>query len=187
LNRKQENKSPDSNAPAKRQKVDKSNHEYPSTLVEIEDDTTHKRNYDALILEGAKPSPKVDVLMDLMKRTFGRRRLWILESERLVLRICEDYPPLKKSSYVSLFKFTIKNDHCMYAQIMQEFEMIMSRNGLFEVFESSWPKWETAVLGYATGTKNKTQGLCSALKDLHTASDSDTEDEEEHTSSGKFM
>lgn len=65
--------------------------------------------------------------------------------------------------------------------------MVMSKNSLFEVFESSWPKWETAVLGYATGTKNKTQGLCSALKDLHPASDSDTEDEEEHTSSGKFM
>ena len=106
MNRKQVNKSPDNHAPAKRQKVDKSNHEYPSTLVEIEDDTTHKRNYDALILEGVKPSPKADVLMDLMKRTFGRRRLWILESEQLVLKICEEYPPLKKSSYVSLFKIT---------------------------------------------------------------------------------
>lgn len=102
MNRKQVNKSPDSDAPSKRQKIDKSNHEYPSTLIEIEDDTAHKRNYDALMLEAAKPNPKADVLMDLMKRTFGRRRLWILESERLVLKICEEYPPLKKSSYVNL-------------------------------------------------------------------------------------
>ena len=65
--------------------------------------------------------------------------------------------------------------------------MIMCQNGLFEKFESSWPKWEKAVLGYATGTKNKTQGLCSALKDLRSVSDSDSEDEEEHTSNGKFM
>lgn len=73
MNRKQIIKSPDSDVPAKRQKVDKSNHEYPSTLVEIEDDTTHKRNYDALILEATKPNPKADVLMDLMNHTFGRR------------------------------------------------------------------------------------------------------------------
>lgn len=66
--------------------------------------------------------------------------------------------------------------------------MIMSKNGLFEVFETSWPKWEKAVLGYATGTKNKTQGLCCALKDFtNPASDSDSEDEEEHTSYSKFM
>lgn len=63
----------------------------------------------------------------------------------------------------------------------------MSKNGLFETFESSWPKWEKAVLGYATGTKNKTQGLCCALKDLHSACDSDSEGEEEHPSNGKFL
>ena len=43
----------------------------PSTLVEIEDDTTPKRNYDALMLKAAKPNPKAIVLMDLMKCTFG--------------------------------------------------------------------------------------------------------------------
>ena len=85
--------------------MDKSNHEYPSTGVEVEDDTTHKRNYDALKQEATKPNPKADILMDMMKRTFGRRRLWILESERLVLKICEEYPPLKKSPYVSPIKF----------------------------------------------------------------------------------
>ena len=54
----------------------------------------------------------------------------------------------------------------------------MSKNGLFETFESSC----------ATGTKNKTQGLCCALKDLHSASDSDSEGEDEHPNNGKcFM
>ena len=70
---------------------------------------------------------------------------------------------------------------------MQEFEIIMSRSGLYEMFESSWPKWEKAVLGYATGTKNKTQGLCSALKSLPSMSESDSDGEEEHTSKGKLM
>ena len=70
--------------------------------IEIEDDTTHKRNYDALKQEAAKANPKADILMDLMKRTFGRRRLWILESERPIMKICEDYPPLKKAPYVSV-------------------------------------------------------------------------------------
>ena len=70
---------------------------------------------------------------------------------------------------------------------MQEFEIIMSRSGLYEMFESSWPKWEKAVLGYATGTKNKTQGLCSALKSLPSMPESDSDGEEEHTSKGKLM
>ena len=60
--------------------------------------------------------------------------------------------------------------------------MIMSEN---ETFESLWPKWEKAMIGYATVT-NKTQGLYCALKALH-SSDTDNEDDEEHTSNGKFM
>ena len=43
------------------------------------------------------------------------------------------------------------------------------------------------MLGYATGTKNKTQGLCCALKDLHSASDSDSEGEDEHPNNGKVL
>lgn len=71
----------------------------PFTLVEIEDDTTPKRNYDALMLKPAKPTPKAIILMDLIKCTFGKRR--ILESEQLVLKICEKCHLLKKS-YVCL-------------------------------------------------------------------------------------
>ena len=69
-------------------------------------------------------------------------------------------------------------------QIMQEFELIMSdhEGGLFEKFETSWPRWEKAIIGYASGTKNKTQGLCWALRDLH--SEADSEDEEESAGKG---
>ena len=108
MNRKQVNKSPtSSDLPAKRQKLDNSKHDYPSMAIEIEDDTTHKRNYDVLKQEVAKTNPKTDILMDMMKRTFGRRRLWILESEHPVLKICEEYPPLKKAPYVSLMALTL--------------------------------------------------------------------------------
>ena len=62
---------------------------------------------------------------------------------------------------------------------MQEFELIMSKSALFEKFESSWPKWEKAILGYASGTKNKTKGLCWALKDLHSESTADSDDDTE--------
>lgn len=64
--------------------------------------------------------------------------------------------------------------------------MILDKNCSFETFESCWPKLEKAILGYSTGTKNKTQRLCNALKDL-VSSDSDSEDDEEHTSNGKVM
>lgn len=103
LNRKSVKSSSDSDAPAKRRKIDKSHHDYPSSVVEIEDDTSHQRNLDALMQEVSKSNPRSNVMKDLMKRTYGRRRQWILEEERLVSEICADYPPLRKAPYVSLF------------------------------------------------------------------------------------
>lgn len=66
-------------------------------------------------------------------------------------------------------------------QIMEEFSLIMNKTGLFETFESSWPKWESTVLSYVTSTKSKTQGLRLALKGLQSPN-SDSEDDEEHHS-----
>ena len=110
LNRKAVKTSSDSDTPAKRRKMDKSHHEYPSCVVEIEDDTSHQRNLDALMQEVSKPNSRSDVLKDLMKRTYGRRRRWILEEERLVSTICAEYPPLKKAPYVSFFLIGLHND-----------------------------------------------------------------------------
>lgn len=95
----------DSDVQVKYQKIDKGYHEYPFTAVEIEDDTT---NYDALKQEVAKPNSKADILMNLMQRTFNKRWLWILESEPLVLKICEEYPPHQKAPYVRLLSWLIK-------------------------------------------------------------------------------
>lgn len=61
--------------PTKHQKIDKSNHQYSSNSAEIENNATHKRNYDFLKQEIAKPNPKTDIVMDLMRHTFGRRQL----------------------------------------------------------------------------------------------------------------
>ena len=61
---------------------------------------------------------------------------------------------------------------------MQEFDLVMDKDDLFTLFGCSWPKWEKAVLEYGTGTKNKTQGLTLALRDLKDTSDTDVDDAE---------
>lgn len=53
--------------------------------------------------EMAKPKPRVEVLKELMARTFSSRREWILDttSVRSVKDITAEFPLLKKSIYVS--------------------------------------------------------------------------------------
>ncbi len=45
--------------------------------------------------QGAKPQK--DKLIELMQRTFGSRRSWIIDSTVSVKEICADYPLLKRT------------------------------------------------------------------------------------------
>ena len=78
-------------------------HPYPSIESgnDLVDDAAHQRNCKILKQEVMKPKPRQDVLKNLMQQTFYKRRQWILEVVTPVNEICEQFPLLKKSCYVS--------------------------------------------------------------------------------------
>jgi hypothetical protein len=87
---------------AKRPKLSPLKHPYSSFSTEIEDDTSHERNLTLLKKEAAQVKPRMDVLKDLMKRTYGRRRKLILDGYDSVQHVCSEYSPLKKAFIVSI-------------------------------------------------------------------------------------
>ena len=92
----------DSPAPsAKRLKMSPLKHPYSSFSTEMEDDTSHERNLTLLKKEAAQVKPRADVLKDLMKRTYGRRRKLILDGYDSVQHLCSEYSSLKKAFIVS--------------------------------------------------------------------------------------
>ena len=101
-----ENKRSDEDVPApsaKRPKMSPLKHPYSSFSIEIEDDTSHERNLTLLKKEAAQVKARLDVLKDLMKRTYGKRRKWILDGYDSVRHVCSEYSPLKKAPIVSAF------------------------------------------------------------------------------------
>ena len=87
---------------AKRSKLEnRTLHSYPSIDVGLEDEESNKRNLSLLIAEVQESNPSTTRVKELMRRTFHQRRKWILEENNTVQAICEKYPVLKMSSYVS--------------------------------------------------------------------------------------
>lgn len=88
--------------PAKRSKLEnRTLHNYPSINVELEDEESNKRNLSLLVAEVLESNPSTARVKELMRRTFHQRRKWILEETNTVQAICEKYPVLKMSAYVS--------------------------------------------------------------------------------------
>lgn len=88
--------------------TDNTQHYYPIPIPEAaEDDESHFRNFSRLKDEAGKSKPSVEVLKELMMRTYPRRRKWIIQDSPCpsVTEIVSDYPLLKKSTYVSIFLF----------------------------------------------------------------------------------
>ena len=91
-----------SNTPTKRLKVEEDKHLYPSVLTDMDDEIAHERNRKLLKEEIAKPKLRFDIAQELMRRTFGKRRRWILDGENLkTTMIVEEYPLLRKPLFVS--------------------------------------------------------------------------------------
>ena len=76
-------------------------HTYPS-LQTGEDEVSHARNLKLLLQDFAKPKPRFDTVIELMSRTFARRRQAILDKPRPVKDICDDFRFLRKVLYVSV-------------------------------------------------------------------------------------
>ena len=87
-------------------------HPYCSFSTEIEDDTTHDRNLTLLKKEVMQVKVRLDVLKDLMKRTYGRRRKWIMDGYDSVKHVCSEYSPLKKAPIVSAFINHLRHACC---------------------------------------------------------------------------
>ena len=65
---------------AKRTKTDSSEkHRYPSLAGDVDDDISNDRNIEALKEQMSKTKLNGDTIRELMKRTFYRRRLAILD------------------------------------------------------------------------------------------------------------
>ena len=89
--------------PKRHKSEDFSKHLYPSLTAEVEDDTSNDRNKLQLVRELQKVKPQKEKLIELMRRTFGSRRKWIIDGAASVKEICTEYPLLKKSTHVSLY------------------------------------------------------------------------------------
>lgn len=93
----------DDTVPSSKRRIvaNQNKHLYPSVDAEFDDDTSHDRNKLQLGKELDRAKPPKDRLVELMKRTYGRRRGWILEGAVSVKEIIREYILLKRSAFVS--------------------------------------------------------------------------------------
>ena len=156
--------------PIKRLKLDDEKHPYPSVLTNMDDDVAHERNRKLLQEEMSKPKLRHEVLQNLMARTFGKRRRWILDGEKLrTASIVEEYPLLRKPLFVSICCFSV----CLMfdvinfdiVQVTHEFNLIMHMDDSRDTFDNEWQVWEPAIIEYACAMQRKPEALQHALRD----------------------
>ena len=97
--------SQDGYPPKKRPKmVDRAVHCNPP--ANADDEVSYERNLEQLKTEQLKTRARVDVLKDLMKRTFANRFRVLLQSDQPMSAsdYLKDFPLLKNSSFVSAFR-----------------------------------------------------------------------------------
>ena len=94
----------DQPSPSKRRKfTNQEKHAYPPLPPLSEDQESFARNQKLLMNEIGKPKANVQILKNLMFRTYERRTEWIRSECPTLTTILEEYPLLKKSSFVSSF------------------------------------------------------------------------------------
>lgn len=86
-------------APKRPKLIDKNKHHYPP--VHADDEVSHSRNIELLKEELLKPKPRVQVLKDLMRRTFANRWKSFLDDTPHLCDYLADFPLLTKPVYVS--------------------------------------------------------------------------------------
>ena len=97
--------SDDVSPPKKKIKLqDSRKHEYPSIPTLADDETSNERNLELLKTECKKAKLCKDSIKELMARTYGTRRLALLNSEYpTTSMIMEEFPILKRCTYVCQF------------------------------------------------------------------------------------
>lgn len=86
--------------PEKRKKKDQ-NHYYPALGSCEEDEESYSRNIALLQKELQNKRPNSSAIKSLMVRTFSERRKEVLDGGKMVSTLCEEYPFLKRETYVS--------------------------------------------------------------------------------------
>ena len=84
-------------------------HSYPEIPPpNTEDDISNNRNKVLLTEELSKTEPDNDTMMSLMTRLFPKRRLTIVESDKLsVKKILDEHTLLKRTAYVCTYNYGI--------------------------------------------------------------------------------
>ena len=91
-------------------------HSYPTLTGDPDDETSNERNIAALKEQMTKIKLNHDSIRELLKRTFYRRRLVILDdpNPKSVRDITESYPALRKASFVSVCVLTLFWTICVH-------------------------------------------------------------------------
>lgn len=71
---------------------------YP--LIQLRDDASAQQHVQAISVEMEREKPRKDILLPLMKSTFGVRRQYILSSDDCVFTKLDKYPALKMPALV---------------------------------------------------------------------------------------
>ena len=112
-----------------------------------------------------KPKPSNQILKSLMARMCAVRRSAVLNGDfACVLDLLEEYPVLKRSSYVSQTKFYLFD--CLNLQAKLEFELIMQHPNMKEEFDGNFHNWAKAVIMYAQRNCSKVTAIQSIVKDV---------------------
>ena len=88
--------------PRKKSKEATKRHLYPIIPVNSDDQESTQRHLKKLKLEMEKVKPSMEIVKELMARTFAVRREWLLQTDTLsVAQIIDEYPAIKKTVIVS--------------------------------------------------------------------------------------
>lgn len=100
--------------------ANKNKHAYPCIPDNADDEASFGKHLDMLTSELAKPAHRQNSshLQELMRRTFSKRREWILEDkdegDGPVKQIITKYPLLAKAVYVSVYSLATQNRSSIY-------------------------------------------------------------------------
>ena len=91
-----------------------------------EDDVAHARNLTTLQSQLEKSKGSMVEVSKLIARTFKYRRNWILSDMHRVCEMCDKYPFLQKTKFVSLCEYTCMSQVTIYYLIGRQFNAAIS-------------------------------------------------------------
>jgi hypothetical protein len=129
---------------------DMAKHSYPIIPPSADDHVSNQRNIQLLLDETLKPKPRLEVLKELLVRTYPYRREKTLAGPIVsVGEMIKEIPALKKSSCMTI-----------------EFELIVQRKGVREEFDEELLLWTTAILNYCKNTQTKSTPIKKILSKI---------------------